>query len=137
MVTLQPAGSGPTSQGAGWLLARGVSGARRHSGSAEELCILSMNTCAPQVGQRQSSMRQVQVGGAYSLPVPARGLAPMADQPFAEWRDTVSRGAQQVCNCLFGFVSICFIHLVHVGSRHVAQCTASELRSSVGEFPSG
>jgi hypothetical protein len=44
----------------------------------------------------------VQVGSAYSLPVPARGLAPAAEQPFNEWRDTVTRAAQQVIGFVFG-----------------------------------
>lgn len=49
-----------------------------------------------QVGKGQSSLRQLQVGGRYTLPPPASGLAPSAKQPALEWQDVVTRAAQQV-----------------------------------------
>lgn len=49
-----------------------------------------------QVGKGQSSLRQLQVGGRYTLPPPASGLAPSAKQPVLEWQDVVTRAAQQV-----------------------------------------
>lgn len=58
-------------------------------------CLLIRIHCL-QVGQKQSSMRQLQVGGTYSLPPPARGLLPTAGQPLTEWRSAVNGAAQQV-----------------------------------------
>ena len=54
------------------------------------------STLLSQVGQRQSNLRQLQVGGKYTLPPPANGLAPSANQPASEWRDIVRQAAQQV-----------------------------------------
>lgn len=46
-----------------------------------------------QVGGRQSSLRQVQVGGSYALPPPGPGLDPDLPGSRAEWQEAVQRAA--------------------------------------------
>ena len=56
---------------------------------------------AIQVGGKMSSKRQIQTGGSYQLPPTAQGIVPDYYNSLAEWQQTITAAADQVCRHRF------------------------------------
>ncbi|CAD7701530.1 unnamed protein product [Ostreobium quekettii] len=55
-----------------------------------------ISACAHQVGKKMSSVRQLQVGGAYGPPPQQSGIAPTRSVAMEDWREIIKRTASEL-----------------------------------------